>query len=63
MTDERKPRRATIFILGGLALLLQLIVMILLATDRMTAAPAVPMLALVVVFGLLAIVLNQRRSR
>ena len=52
MTDQPKLSRKTILVLTAFALLLQLTVMILLATDRITVALAIPLLASVVIFGL-----------
>ena len=51
MTDQPKPGRKTILVLTAFATLLQLAVMILLATDRIRVSLAVPLLALVVIIG------------
>ena len=53
MTDQPKPGGATIFLLTAFAALLQLTVMVLLATDRIRVSLAIPLLALVLIFGLI----------
>ena len=53
MTDQPKPGRKTILVLTAFAFLLQLTVMILLATDRITVALAIPLLAGVLIFGVI----------
>ena len=51
MTDQPKPSGATTLLLVKFAVVLQTIVIVLLATDRITASVAVPLLALVVILG------------
>ncbi len=53
MTDQPKPSGAKILLLIKFAALLQTIVMVLLATDRIRASLAVPLLALVLIIGLI----------
>lgn len=53
MTDQPKPGGATMLLLTVFAALLQLTVMVLLATDRIRASLVVPLLALVLIFGLI----------
>ena len=53
MTDQPKPSGATTLLLVKFAVVLQTIVIVLLATDRIVVSLAVPLLALVVIFGLI----------
>ena len=53
MTDKPNSTRVTILFATGFAVLLQILVMVLLATDRITTGAAVPLLGIVVAFGLL----------
>lgn len=53
MTDKPSPTRKTILFATGFAVLLHLLVMLFLATDRITSGAAVSMLSLVLIFGLL----------
>ena len=53
MTDQPKAGGATILLLTAFAALLQLTVMVLLATDRIRVSLAIPLLALVLIFGLI----------
>lgn len=53
MTDQPKPSGATVLLLIQFAALLQTIVIVLLTTDRIRVSLAVPLLALVVIFGLI----------
>ena len=53
MTDQPKPSGATTLLLIEFAVVLQTIVIVLLATERITVSVAVPLLALVVIFGLI----------
>ncbi len=53
MADKLQLRGATVLVLIQVAALLQVIVMILLATDRIERSIAVPLLGLVLIFGLM----------
>lgn len=53
MTDKPGPTRKTMLFAIGFAVLLQLLVMLFLATDRITSGTAVSMLSIVLIFGLL----------
>ncbi len=53
MTDQPKPGEAKILLLIKFAALLQTIVMVLLTTNRIRVSLAVPLLALVVIIGLI----------
>lgn len=53
MTDQPKLSRSTVLLLIKSAAVIQIIVMVLLATDRMGGSLAVPLLALVLIFGLI----------
>jgi len=53
MTEQPKLSGATVLFLIKLAAVLQTIVMVLLATDRIAGSLAVPLLALVLIFGLI----------
>ena len=53
MTDQPKLSAATVLLLIKSAAVLQTLVMVLLATDKMGDSLAVPLLGLVVIFGLI----------
>jgi len=53
MADEFQLRGTTILLLVQSAAVLQIIVMVLLATDRIKGSMAVPLLGLVLLFGLI----------
>ena len=53
MTEQPKLNGATVLLLIKFAALLQTIVIVLLTTDRIRVSLAVPLLALVVIFGLI----------
>ena len=53
MTDQPKLSAATTLLLIKLAAALQVIVMVLLATDRIRDSLVVPLLGIVLVFGLI----------
>jgi len=53
MADQLKLSGATVFLLVQFAAVLQTIVMVLLATDRIRSSVAVPFLGLVLIFGLI----------
>jgi len=63
MTDQPKPSGATTLLLIEFAVVLQTIVIVLLATDRIAVSVAVPLLALVVIFGLIpaAVFIKSKR--
>ena len=53
MTDKANSNRTRLLFATGFALLLQTLVMVLLATDRMSVRMAVPILGMVVIIGIL----------
>ncbi len=53
MTDQPKLSGATVLLLIKLAAVLQTIVIVLLTTDRIGVSLAVPLLGLVLIFGLI----------
>jgi hypothetical protein len=53
MTDEPKLSGGTVLLLIQSAAILQVIVMVLLAVDRIKFSVAVPLLGLVLIFGLI----------
>ncbi len=53
MTDQPKLGGATVLLLIKFAAVLQTIVMVLLATDRIGISLAVPLLGFVLIFGLI----------
>lgn len=53
MSDKPGSTRLVILFATGFAVLLQLLVMLFLATDRITTGAAVSMLSIVLIFGLL----------
>ncbi len=53
MTDKPNNTRMTLLFATGFAALLQILVMVFLATNRITVSIAIPLLGIVVAFGLL----------
>ena len=53
MTNNPNSTRLTLLFATGFATLLQTLVMILMATDKISNSVAVPMLGIVVIFGIL----------
>ncbi len=62
MTDQARAGGTNLFAMTAFATVLQIVVMILLATDRMSVDLAVPMLGLVLIVGLLPALAALKKS-